>query len=259
MQAKPVPYGLFLTITIFIAFFAGGCHSSEQLLDPVSYFRKKNAARQYAGAPIPDSIILSGSGKKMQVAYHVPERPVSTQYSFRMPEPEYKIKPLFSSEPYCPLQVKYADLLELSPEEINNLPLYNFIENWYGVRYKYGGNDDSGIDCSAFVQLLYGNVYCTDLVRTSLEQFRNCRFIRKKDSLREGHLVFFRTRGKKRINHVGIYLANSYFVHASATQGVVISNLDDTYWSRTYAGAGEIHRQEEEIRADGASFAEVYP
>lgn len=147
-----------------------------------------------------------------------------------------------------PLQTKYAAVLGIMPFSISNLSLYSFIDDWYGVRYRMGGNDKSGIDCSAFVQRLYESVFCTNLVRTAFEQFNLCQLIWNTDSLKEGDLVFFghstgrhgRRRGHSVISHVGIYLANNYFVHASTTGGVMISSLKEEYWSRYYAGAGAI-------------------
>jgi len=138
------------------------------------------------------------------------------------------------------LQVKYAEMLQVLPQNITNLALYSFIDEWYGVQYRYGGNDKTGIDCSAFVQQLYENVFCTNLFRTAVEQFRMCKMEWNVDSLTEGDLVFFRTTRSKRITHVGIYLTNRHFVHASASQGVTISSLDEAYWTRRYAGAGQI-------------------
>lgn len=137
------------------------------------------------------------------------------------------------------LQYKYAEKLGVEPLDIRNLSLYGFIDYWYGVRYKYGGVDEKGIDCSAFVQRLYDRVFCTDLFRTAIEQFRSCKLEMSLDSLVEGDLVFFRTKGR-RISHVGIYLNNGYFVHASYSNGVTISNIHSRYWSRIFAGAGQI-------------------
>lgn len=139
------------------------------------------------------------------------------------------------------LQKKYAAMMDVLPQNISNYALYNFIDEWYGVRYRLGGNDKKGIDCSAFVQQLYNNVFCTSLVRTACQQFNLCSMIWSKDSLSEGDLVFFHTRGS-RISHVGIYLANNHFVHASSSKGVMISSLDDTYWRKAYAGAGQMPR-----------------
>lgn len=144
--------------------------------------------------------------------------------------------------------IKYADVIGVAPTVISNSSLYSFIEEWYGVPYLYGGNDKSGIDCSAFVQKVYENVFGINVVRTAFEQFNLCRLIMNTDSLVEGDLVFFCTvtrsrknkRIRRRITHVGIYLANNYFVHASTSCGVMISNLTEKYWANKFAGAGQI-------------------
>lgn len=145
------------------------------------------------------------------------------------------------------LQLKYASLLHVAPNTLTNVSLYGFIEDWYGVRYRMGGNDKNGIDCSAFAQRLYENVFCTNLVRTAMEQFTSCRFYKHQDSLTEGDLVFFKTRGRKRITHVGIYLANNFFVHASSKEGVMISSLNEEYWSKYYAGSGRLPNKKNEF------------
>jgi len=146
-----------------------------------------------------------------------------------------------AGEDFNPLKVKYAALMGVTPQDIINPLIYQFIEEWYGVRYHLGGNDKSGIDCSAFVQRFYSTVYGMDLVRTAVEQFNNCEYIRRVSKATEGDLVFFHIHSKH-ITHVGIYLMNDYFVHASSTQGVVISNLNDDYWQKYFAGAGRIPR-----------------
>lgn len=134
---------------------------------------------------------------------------------------------------------KYASMIGLMPRAMSNYILYKFIDDWYGVKYCYGGGDKTGIDCSAFVQKVYEDVFCTNLVRTARDQFHSCKMIWDIDNLIEGDLVFFKTKGK-RITHVGIYLANNFFVHASTTGGVMISSLKESYWSKRYAGAGKI-------------------
>lgn len=137
------------------------------------------------------------------------------------------------------LQVKYASLMNVLPQAISNMSLYNFIDEWYGVRYRLGGVDKNGIDCSAFVQRLYENVFGMNLVRTAFEQFNTCKLIWDSASLKEGDLVFFRIHSR-RISHVGIYLMNNFFVHASSSRGVMISYLGDDYWQRYFAGAGRV-------------------
>lgn len=136
---------------------------------------------------------------------------------------------------------KYAEMVETEPEEIKNLPLYRFIDHWYGVRYKYGGTTRKGIDCSAFSQRLYGNVYCLNIKRTSKQQFKKCERLDDFSDAEEGDLVFFRIN-RIRISHVGVYLANGYFVHATRSKGIMISSINDKYWHRRYAGCGRVYK-----------------
>lgn len=120
-----------------------------------------------------------------------------------------------------------------------NRELYSFIDEWYGVRYLFGGTTKKGIDCSAFCRELYKNVYGKQLDRTSREQFADAKFIGSKSQLKEGDLVFFKIRTRD-ISHVGVYLSDGKFVHASRSKGIVISSLDDSYWSRYYVGGGRV-------------------
>jgi hypothetical protein len=136
------------------------------------------------------------------------------------------------------IREKYAGIMGVKPKNIENVPLYSFIDTWYGTRYRMGGNDRNGIDCSAFARKLYDRVYRIDLVRTSVEQYDNCKHVKGKN-VREGDLVFFRI-DSKRVSHVGIYLMNDYFVHASTSKGVMISNLNEPYWQKYFEGIGRI-------------------
>lgn len=103
--------------------------------------------------------------------------------------------------------------------------------SWKGTPYRYGGTTRRGIDCSAFVQVGYSNVYDLALPRTTAEQVKKGKKISRANA-REGDLVFFRTGRNSR--HVGIYLGNSEFLHASRSKGVIISSLDNPYWRRTF-------------------------
>ena len=170
---------------------------------------------------------------------HIERIPYDTLDYLSIAEDPISLELIKNITPADPLQKKYAAILGVLPQTIRNIQLYNFIEEWYGVRYRFGGDNKKGIDCSAFVKRLYDNVFCIDLLRTSFQQFNMCKFLTKDDSLIEGDLVFFKTRGN-RISHVGIYLMNDFFVHASSSRGVMISSLNNSYWSRRYAGAGTI-------------------
>ncbi len=210
-------FRLFFRYLLMATLFLYGCQTS----------RTTSASRQHANRqPTPrfiDSIQLNDNNNCLTLTKQLRKRPTE------------KYDPAETNA----LQVKYSDILEVVPQSLSNISLYDFIDNWMGVRYRLGGNDSNGIDCSAFVQRLYEQVYAVNLVRTALEQFTFCKIIKEKNELQEGDLVFFRIRSK-RISHVGVYLANDHFVHASRTGGVMISDLNHNYWKRYYAGAGRI-------------------
>lgn len=135
------------------------------------------------------------------------------------------------------LQFKYAILMDEPVETITNVRLISFLERWYGIPYKYGGSNGIGIDCSALCSKLMDTVYGIALPRTAESQYEMGVRIRK-DQLKQGDLVFFNTTGG--ISHVGVYLANNKFVHAAASSGVMISDLDDPYYKRRYIGATRV-------------------
>jgi cell wall-associated NlpC family hydrolase len=140
-------------------------------------------------------------------------------------------------ETFSSLQFKYAQLLDVEVESLNNLTLYNEIEKWIGTRYRYGGATNKGIDCSAYSGTLAHNVFGLVLPRTAREQYANCIKL-EKEELQQGDLVFFNTRGG--ISHVGMYLGNGYFTHASTSIGVTISNLSETYWTKKFVSGGRL-------------------
>jgi cell wall-associated NlpC family hydrolase len=152
----------------------------------------------------------------------------------------YNDRPGGAIEDYSALQFKFAILENASVEDLNNPKLLSFMDYWYGTPYHYGGTTRDGIDCSAFAILLMSSVYgVTTLPRTSKEQYDVTRRI-SRDELQEGDLVFFHTLGKRRIvTHVGVYLRNNKFIHASVS-GVMISDMNDGYYDKHYIGAGRI-------------------
>ena len=143
-------------------------------------------------------------------------------------------------EHYPAIRFKYSILENATVEELDNDRLLEFMEQWYGTQYHYGGTSKDGIDCSAFVALLMKSVYSiSNLPRISREQFEESRKISKAD-MREGDLVFFHTLGNhKSVTHVGVYLRNGRFIHASIA-GVMISSMQDGYYAQHFAGAGRV-------------------
>ncbi|MEO5683587.1 MAG: NlpC/P60 family protein [Chitinophagaceae bacterium] len=149
---------------------------------------------------------------------------------------------------YTPMQFKFAILMGVPVEALNNLKLFSFIDEWYGVPYHFGGSSKSGVDCSAFSGNLMTSVFGVGLPRMAKDQYSACERVQKND-LEEGDLVFFHTT-RKGISHVGVYLGNNKFVHASLNYGVTISDLTDPYYTRTFRSGGRI-RQNETISASG--------
>jgi lipoprotein Spr len=142
------------------------------------------------------------------------------------------------TEMCTPLQFKYAQLLNKEVEAVTNTALFEFIDEWYGTRYRYGGTTKKGIDCSSLTAHLMSQVYSMTIPRTAKEQYAACTKIADEE-LAEGDLVFFNTRGG--VSHVGLYLGEGCFVHASSSAGVTISHLDETYFKNRYIGAGRIN------------------
>jgi cell wall-associated NlpC family hydrolase len=109
-----------------------------------------------------------------------------------------------------------------------------------GTRYRLGGGDKNGIDCSALMQILFTSLYGITLPRTAREQYDFSRKISRTE-LKEGDLVFFNTIGG--VSHVGMYLQNNKFVHAS-TSGVTVSDLYDEYWMKKFIGVGRVEQDQ---------------
>jgi lipoprotein Spr len=114
------------------------------------------------------------------------------------------------------------------------------IIKYLNTPYKYGGNSKNGIDCSAFTQTIYNNTLSIPLLRSAREQYQQGIVINNKEELKFGDLVFFNTRRRVKPGHVGIYIGENLFAHASSKKGVIVSSLDHDYYSRKYMGARRI-------------------
>lgn len=111
------------------------------------------------------------------------------------------------------------------------------IIKYFGTPYKYGGTTKAGMDCSAFTQILYKDVFNINLERSARLQFNQGREILSKNELMFGDLVFFNTRKRVKPGHVGIYIGDNLFAHASTKKGVTITSLNYDYYARTFMGA----------------------
>jgi lipoprotein Spr len=138
------------------------------------------------------------------------------------------------------LQLKYALLLDINVEQAIDLNVFKVLDEWMGTRYRLGGSTKDGIDCSAFTQVLFSSLWGINIPRTAREQYDFSQRISRAE-LKEGDLVFFNTIGG--VSHVGMYLQNNKFVHAS-TGGVTISDLYDDYWMRKFVGVGRVSQDQ---------------
>lgn len=127
-------------------------------------------------------------------------------------------------------------LLNSVLDETNNLFtefLLKEAETYIGTPYRYGGTTRNGIDCSAFVRNVF-ETFNKNLPRVSADQAREG-FTVSTSEAKEGDLVFFATRGRGRVSHVGIVHGRNKdgvleFIHSSTSKGVIVSSLNDRYW-----------------------------
>ena len=117
--------------------------------------------------------------------------------------------------------------------------LIKFATSLLGSKYRHGGESPKGFDCSGFIRYVYKQ-FGVDLVHSSSGQFKGLSEKVDKADLTAGDLVFFGSSSKN-INHVGIYIGNNEFIHASTPKtGVIISSLSESYYSSRYQGARRV-------------------
>ncbi len=123
-------------------------------------------------------------------------------------------------------------------DSILNIGLYSTAYDWIGTPYRYSRSSKKGIDCSGFTKNVYKEVYCKELQGGSADLYTISTLIEKKN-LKEGDLIFFKIK-KGRISHVGVYLRNNKFVHASVKGGVMINDLDEAYYKKYFFKGGRL-------------------
>lgn len=127
------------------------------------------------------------------------------------------------------------------PQDLDDstLALIREAMSWIGTPYVYGGESKDGADCSGFVMMAYKNALGIKLPRTSADQGDFCENIDRK-KLEAGDLVFFHGGKSNKVSHVGIYVGEGKFIHASSSKGVMISDLDMQYFADHYHHSGKV-------------------
>ena len=134
------------------------------------------------------------------------------------------------------------EALGLRSDRDDNVALYKEATTWLHIRHVDGGTSRNGTDCSFLVYSLYKSVYHKTIERNSAAMLtKNCKRI-DRNQLKEGDLVFFSTGGKSKsyVNHVGIFLKDTKFLHSSTSKGVIVSDLDEDYYRKTWVCGGRV-------------------
>ena len=211
---KRTPGALNLIVGLLVAsFLMESCHSSKKAA-------KSSAANSQANSYMP-----------------APNPPATVKQSKRSKRNK-NAPPDQTASRESGIVKKYSEKLGVSENSITNYALYNFIDTWYSVPYKFAGRTRSGVDCSDLASLLFQSVYNITISGNVTDIYKRCKPI-KAAELREGDLIFFKINSKS-LSHVGIYLQNHKFVHASVHAGVVISDLGEDYYKKYYWGAGRL-------------------
>ncbi|WP_134089685.1 C40 family peptidase [Olivibacter sp. XZL3] len=142
----------------------------------------------------------------------------------------------------------FSQIMGIAASATTNTKLYQFVYDWIGTPYRLGGKTKNGIDCSKFAYELYEKVFNTSIGNNSRNIYTQVDPISKSD-LKPGDLVFFKIRSRS-ITHVGVYLGDRKFAHASTSRGVMISNLDEAYWKRYYFNGGRMMLKAQNEKAE---------
>lgn len=126
-------------------------------------------------------------------------------------------------------------------DSIKNIDLFKNILPWIGTRYRYGGHSKKGIDCSGFVNAVLDSTYSIKFSGGSASISKEVVQI-DKTQLKEGDLLFFYNRNKKRINHIALYLGNNKFAHSACGTGVIISDMDEPWYAKRFIMAGRVKK-----------------
>ncbi len=215
-----------LILAIFIS-----CSASS---NAQRYKKEKTAT---AKVPTSDSLKKSNN-KAMRIVYEDPADSSSAEDEFDEPPPAES--PVDKSKLAANIDKMKDFNITLTPREKILFEAIKFLD----TPYKYGGNSQMGIDCSAFTLQVYQNAMAVDLPRSAREQFSIGEKI-SKEELQFGDLVFFNTRKRSNPGHVGIYLGENQFVHASRSLGVTVSSIENVYYKKRYVGARRVDQMEQ--------------
>ncbi|MBD3167785.1 hypothetical protein GF324_14380 [bacterium] len=182
---------------------------------------------------LPFALLLTGCAGLKPAPTYQRERTPRPVYERPAPEPEPP-----STSPARPAPEKRKDGKPTGHGSGMD-PIDQAYRPWIGSPYRYGGESpNTGVDCSAYVRAVIRKAYDVKLPRTARSQFRHGNSI-PRSRLEKGDLLFFNLDGRK-ISHVGIYLDDGKFTHASASEGVTVDDLNRRIWQTRFVGARRV-------------------
>ena len=158
---------------------------------------------------------------------------VAARFSSAKPAPSATLPPSTESRSAVPPSSTKAPA-----DKIDDQKMMDVILGYLGTPYVYGGDSKSGIDCSAFTSAVYGQSVNVKLARTAADQVKEGTPV-SFDDLKFGDLMFFDTTGANP-SHVGIYIGDDLFAHASEAFGVTISSIESSYYKNRYTESRRI-------------------
>ena len=221
-------YKLFCSIIAFMFFSGCSATSKSQRFNQNKSERWNKSGTRYNTADT-TKVTLQSGGSNSNIAD-------TTQEFDDLPTIE---KDLDKSKIVANIEKFKSFNIALTPREKILLEIIKFLD----TPYQYGGKTGDGMDCSAFTGIVYKNSMSIDLPRSSREQYKVGDDI-DKDELKFGDLVFFNTTRRSKPGHVGIFIGENQFVHASRKLGVTVSSLDEEYYKKRYMGARRIEQIE---------------
>ncbi len=148
----------------------------------------------------------------------------------------------------CKSYPRYRTGGEVLPPEIDQsevkhttndyLRLGTILQSYLGKPYSGRSKWEDGVDCSHFTRSVFRRFNKFELPRTVAEQFKAGRSVHY-NRLAYGDLIFFKTE-RNRVSHVGVFVGDGQFIHASTSRGVIISYLNEKYWAQRWSGARRI-------------------
>ncbi|CAN5355003.1 hypothetical protein BH09BAC5_BH09BAC5_20690 [soil metagenome] len=132
----------------------------------------------------------------------------------------------------------FYDYYGLNIDSAASSQLFLTVYDWLGTKYQYAGKCKKGIDCSGFVSEMYRQVYCKEISGGSKELFTEVDTVPRTE-FQEGDILFFKIKNGQ-ISHVGIYLGNNKFAHASVHGGVMVSDLNEDYYKKYFYRGGRL-------------------